>query len=126
MADREKLDIRKVSEYPENLTLVILVRGGTLGHQKAITLPPQRIRGRRSQDGSEVKKFKTIICIIKWIHFSKISIFSRPTIPFLYENFQKIEQISKNFLIISKNNFTVSIFMVYPLNAEKFPLNSIS
>ena len=71
---------------------------------------------------SILKRFK----VLKTNHsFKKINIFLARKIQIFYENFQKIEQFYKDFVIISKDYFTNFSFMEHPLNSEKFPLNSI-
>ena len=70
--------------------------------------------------------FKTSQSIRKWIYFSKISTFflTEKSI-FSTKTFEKLNKFYRNFLIFSKNNFTISSFNEHPLNPAKFPLNSI-
>ena len=104
----------------------IFSEGWRSGHLKAITPPPAGGPGAKAPAyGSEVSFFKTIQSIRKWIHFSKISTF------FLPEKFIFLGKISENWAYLTKiSEFFRKIilnfqFLWYPINSEKFPVNSI-
>ena len=71
--------------------------GGTPGHLKAITLPPQRVRRRSSRMVMKLKIFKRLKIL------ENESIFSK-------KNFKKIEDFLKNYF----KNFKISFFGLIP------------
>ena len=86
--------------------------GERLSHLKAITRPPEGVRGRRPPDGSEVSFFKTMQSIRKWIEFSKIATFFLPKKSiFSKKNFEKLNIFDGNFWIFS--NHYLKIFNFY-------------
>ena len=99
-------------------------RGGRHGHLKAIRRHQQAVRGRRPADGSEISFFKTMQSIRKWMHFSKIStiflpkksIFSTKNLKYC-TYFTKISECFQKIILKFQ-------FLWYPINSEKFSVNS--
>ena len=74
--------------------------GGTLGHQKAITRPPQGVRGggEGPRTVAKFKNLKRFKVLENESIFQKFQHFSCPKNPiFFYESFRKIEQILQKF-----------------------------
>ena len=100
-------------------------RGGSPAHLKAIMRPPQGVRGAKAP--RTVAKFHFLnrfkVFENEFI-FQKCQHFSPPKDPFFKEKFRKIEYILQEFLNFVRKIILKFHLLRFPINPEKFSVNS--